>query len=1142
MLLDHRCTSSCVNSVYFVFSAVRVQRLAPFPGRHERVGSAKRKAVAEAGPRKRAKIGLVVEAANDCRFPPEENEELVNSIIREYQHRTSPAWLTEVACAACGEKVSKGLAHKVSVVAVPFYLLRPDEGFPPHLYPATYSVTEYDGAFLHPKGMSSLWRKDGYIMLCDTCRRDLVLRKVMPALALCNRFYYGHEHLSAEVKAAFGGATFVDLRLVARYSASNVCFTYKDDPAKDGLFGNRVSGAQKYCRGNTVILPRDHVRMEEVLPPSADVVRTAFTTVFASGQRLDEKAIRKLAPLKACSGRVRLLLRFLMSHNDAYTGGAQGEGPVAFSDENVASIFGDGGGPLEGGNEGLPECIEIGHLRTVGHDMASDVGGRNEFADSGNSAGEFYMEACGFVKGDVSSEKYRSMKAECLQHCLGGKPFLLSRGGAVPERERHNHLLLGGLFPHLDPFNIGGFDHPARRRKVDMARQVSHLLNLYDGPFERDAQFAFVYHNILQKRRSTIEAFFRVREPDLARLMEEIKAVSPAVFGVLSSKLLKEPNYRPDTAEEIMALRVMERINVVRRDAPGTNGYKRARRNEIRALIHKLGVPAFYITVTPTDIDSGLVRLLSGECEDSASFDRGETYGSKFQRAARVSRNPAAAARSFHQTMVRFIDIVLRYGKGEGLLGTCTGVYGMVEAQGRGTLHCHMLVWLRGNLNPQAMRNRLRDDGKWRERMFKWLERHIHCELPGMRDVLKEKGGPCHKPKHLPDEINPCTLPGPSISQLMVQDFKREYFNHVSLLVEECNWHEHKATCFSRLKKGQEKGDSTCRMGIDGSTRAETGLDDQTGAILLRRLHPRINEYNDVMMFLLKCNMDIQFIGSGEGAKAAIYYITDYITKPSLPTHVGLSALGLALQKTQGEMFDLDNQGEKLLLNRLVNSMMSQQEMSHQQIMSYYVGGGDVYCRHRFTVLHWGSFDRLVRCYEARREEEVALVADGEHREDEAGLEDGLEHGFDHNMETHSGWVRDPEYLVSFQKGSVSAGNQEVDYRERPDDDDFDQLCLYDFVASTYKETRKQHEWPSVEPLGMFRVSHPQRDSHQLRLSLDASVPVILGPTLPRGDRSLDERTRWCRAMLILFKPWRALVDLLQPDESWDEAFERFSF
>ena len=48
--------------------------------------------------------------------------------------------------------------------------------------------------------------------------------------------------------------------------------------------------------------------------------------------------------------------------------------------------------------------------------------------------------------------------------------------------------------------------------------------------------------------------------------------------------------------------------------------------------------------------------------------------------------------------------MILRYGDPEGgLFGHCSAYYAMVEAQGRGTLHCHMLVWLEENPSPQQL-------------------------------------------------------------------------------------------------------------------------------------------------------------------------------------------------------------------------------------------------------------------------------------------------------------------------------------------------------------------------------------------------------------------------------------------------------
>ncbi|KZT56593.1 hypothetical protein CALCODRAFT_418775, partial [Calocera cornea HHB12733] len=55
-------------------------------------------------------------------------------------------------------------------------------------------------------------------------------------------------------------------------------------------------------------------------------------------------------------------------------------------------------------------------------------------------------------------------------------------------------------------------------------------------------------------------------------------------------------------------------------------------------------------------------------------------------------------------------------------------------------------------------------------------------------------------------------------------------------------------------------------------------------------------------------------------------------------------------------------------------------------------------------------------------------------------------------------------------------------------------------------------------------------------------VPVILGPSLPRCDRSLEEKNQWCRAVLILFKPWRTLGDLRLLGETWEQAYDRTDF
>ncbi|EIW53407.1 uncharacterized protein TRAVEDRAFT_133805, partial [Trametes versicolor FP-101664 SS1] len=348
-------------------------------------------------------------------------------------------------------------------------------------------------------------------------------------------------------------------------------------------------------------------------------------------------------------------------------------------------------------------------------------------------------------------------------------------------------------------------------------------------------------------------------------------------------------------------------------------------------------------------------------------------------------------------------------------------------------------------------------------------------------------------------------------------------------------------------------------MRIDGGTCAETHLDEESGGVVLRRLHPRIASYNDLVIFLLQCNMDIKFIGSGEAAKALLYYVTDYITKPSLPMHVGLSALSYAIQRTNekfptkvGQITAIDAPDRaRGALTLTVNRMMSRQEISHQQVMSYLVGGGDVYRSHTFRVLHWGAFDRLFK-----------------HNDDEDTQSDGAVEGVAEDED-------EDIFTISLKSGSVSAASQQQDYVYRSTDAHFDQLCLYEFVGTVEKMTKRSEakrtrstaenvmggdvndEHAEVvqqnvrdaagnrrgrksEPRGMFSSDeHTQYRTHCLRRRVDWTVPVILGDRTPRSDRGEEERESWARMMLILFVPWRRPSDLRESTESWNTAFER---
>ncbi|KAG1897034.1 uncharacterized protein F5891DRAFT_957718 [Suillus fuscotomentosus] len=96
-------------------------------------------------------------------------------------------------------------------------------------------------------------------------------------------------------------------------------------------------------------------------------------------------------------------------------------------------------------------------------------------------------------------------------------------------------------------------------------------------------------------------------------------------------------------------------------------------------------------------------------------------------------------------------------------------------------------------------------------------------------------------------------------------------------------------------------------MRLDGTVQEKIVLDVETGSIELRQWRGRVNNFTNWVLFLLQCNTDTQFIGSGEAAKAAVFYITEYIMKGDVPMYVGLQALDFATKMHDAKSIDTES-------------------------------------------------------------------------------------------------------------------------------------------------------------------------------------------------------------------------------------------
>lgn len=1075
------------------------------------------------------------------------------SIIEEWQTVMSTDQLRRLVCAVCARMTPCSNIIRMNSAEIPLRLLRNDE-LPSYVLPRDYNIAAYDMAILHPDGLVDRERSST-MLVCVECSESL-RKLVMPRFALANWLYYGHSALPGNVEAAFRNATAFDLMLVARARASTICFrfgSYFGAEMTPGDTGSSMAKSRRGVRGNVMVTPLDATRLFDVLPPGPETIRDTVCAVFVGRSKPSRDTVSRMRPILVRRSRVKLMIEFLLDFNPHY---AKVDGFKGFSAENLGLLFDD---VDSGSDEAVPCNMGWGHLPLNDAVIAAtaDYTPRNEY-DMGS--GEILMENVGFTTGDDSPVSYRDMKMKALGHCLTGGAFISSRRGTKPIPDFDNPYLMSWLFPHLDPWGIGGFHHPARKIKLSMIDQLSYLLQVQGARFERDPEFAFVYYNIRQKMMVSQSIRFKAPERHYGRLVRELMDVDPDTLANLRAKFKSDPTFRPIIESEVGILRLLASINMITGNVPGSAAYKVSRRNEIRGVINFRGAPTLFITINPSDVDHPLVRLNVGQDINLEDVARGEDMD-KWSRMILAARNPSACASFFHTMISTFITVILRPGGvRNGVFGRCTSYYGTVEANGRGTLHCHMLVWLRGHPGPQLLRDRMLASEAYRNKTFRWLESIIKCELMGSTETTVENNGPLDKPRRSTEtgDPHPGTIPAPAVDGMTDADeFRHDYNGFVNALIKEYNWHVHTASCWKHLKRGQTRDDHNCRMGIDGHTCAETMLDPETSSILLRRLHPRIGSYNDLVIFLMKCNMDVKFIGSGEAAKAYLYYLTDYITKPSLPVHVGLSALSYAIVQTNARVpsasdniSESSGENNRGAMTIAVNSMMGHQEVSHQQVMSYLVGGGDYYSPDEFRVLYWSAFIRLLPLQDTRlpsvSEEVTATVV-----RNPSGTESEMHLGTDtENAELNAS---EPTIVIQLGHRSITGSNQVLDYTYRSVESTFDDMCLYEFVERVKKFKIPKRPGSIIWGASQRRLApipgrfsdkrHPQYCSHILVRHTKRCIPVILGERFPRRDKGPEEFELWAKSVLLLFVPWRDPEELKHGFVDWTSAYaERKTF
>lgn len=253
------------------------------------------------------------------------------------------------------------------------------------------------------------------------------------------------------------------------------------------------------------------------------------------------------------------------------------------------------------------------------------------------------------------------------------------------------------------------------------------------------------------------------------------------------------------------------------------------------------------------------------------------------QRAETVAKDPVAVAEWFHIIIKAILEglfghqsKVKGYNFHKGVFGKLAAYYGTVENQARGALHFHLLLWLLG-VTPDSVQTALQDE-ETKKNVVDFLSSIIREHLPKAASYFSGST-PCAM-QSCPDPYDP--------------EFTNNFEGHIASVVAQTNFHKHTFTC---TKYNTPTSNKICRMNYPRQEVPSTYIDEETNKIYFSRDDTCLVPFNSALSVAVRCNTDVNFIASGRSAKAAMFYITDYITKIGLSSHHLLGLYQGALEK-----------------------------------------------------------------------------------------------------------------------------------------------------------------------------------------------------------------------------------------------------
>jgi Helitron helicase-like domain at N-terminus/AAA domain len=977
-------------------------------------------------------------------------------------------------------------------------------------FPFSSSVPALEGLWIfHAYALLNAPAHTVSLPFCAECSSSLTAGK-LPRFSLKNNLFRG------VLPPEFSDLSWIEEKVCAlhRVTADVVRLHYLE---QDDTLPFRMVG-------NTCAHPANVPSIATVLPRMPADVNGHLTVVFV-GKKFDKK---KLPPLfRVRRSVITKFLHFLSQSNPLYAN-------VTISEEALAEYPEDDILPL------LMESIIItetssNHTDHVAAETASfETHPANPFSLAADNTTHIHatseddeiptiIESTGAIDFDGTAVSGHSSIATAVFNLLRPRrdtdlPDILLPRGEDPISEYDNPTLLPGMFPTLFPFGSGA-PEGERPVRISLQEHANYLLSLHDTSFCYHRLFLFVVLNILKRRKGHLQTSFTVRKPSFDSVADMLASVTAETLESTALHLQNNGSFAEMSPAQQEAFACLKQLNIVSSKLPGSPAAKIGDRVTMRGYFGILGLPLIYLTLNPSPAHSPIIQVFFGD----KAVNLAEQFPSlplPAVRAKRIAQDPVAAADFFVFSIKMFFQHLLGYDMDSrtstgGILGHVKAYYGKCECTMRGCLHAHFVIWLTGGLNPCEVHERLEHDEEFKLRFFSFWEAVIKHDAP-------------YPDMHVEPDFEPRTQRPPPITE---DDWDATFQLDVKRCAEKLQRHTCQEVCWKYKNVSHLPLElRPCRFQFPHEVEPQSYYDPSTKSVVMACRDPTMNFYNPHILVFCRHNHDIKNILSGRSAKAAMFYITNYMTKDDLHSHHMLTMMSQSIAHMTEDPSASPVDRAKSRLHRWLSQLARLQETHAQQAVLHIRGIDDTFKSHETVVLLSYTLLMQVRILYPERMGDVSQVNPSAAADD----------GDDNEYETTTVPLRrSPNGMI------YTDATQVDDYLHRSLD--LLGMSFFEFVCCIQKERlrTKASSRLGTFPRYCLLGSHPQHATHCLVQFQDPSLPLDLWKLVPRivgMQVPRKESSEHSLFMIAHFKPFSISNPLIINDETYTDAFQRHSF